>query len=143
MTKRSKDTAPNKGGRPETPNKAEVFSAICRRISDGELVKDASKAEGVDRMTVWRWLREDEGFRDLYTRAREAAADALADEALEVARGSMPERAASDRLLVDTLKWTAAKRRPREYGDKVDLTSGDKPLAATQVIVIGDRTIEF
>ena len=79
----------------------------------------------------------------MYARAREEAADALADEALEVARGSVPERAASDRLLVDTLKWTAAKRRPREYGDKVDLTNNGKDFAPPQTIVIGNRTIEF
>jgi hypothetical protein len=94
-------------------------------------------------MTVWRWLKDSVEFRDMYARARDEAADALADEALEVARGSVPERAASDRLLVDTLKWTAAKRRPRTYSDKVDLTTGGDKLPASQVIVIGDRTIEF
>jgi hypothetical protein len=133
MTKR-KAEAPNKGGRPPTPNKPEVFAAVCQRIADGELIKDAAKAEGVDRMTVWRWLKDSVEFRDMYARARDEAADALADEALEVARGSVPERAASDRLLVDTLKWTAAKRRPRYYSDKMDLTSDGEKLSGVVIL---------
>ena len=140
MTKRSKDTAPAKVGRPPTPNKAEVMDAVCRRIADGELIGAAAKAEGIERTTVWRWLREDESFRNAYARAREEAADALADEALEVARGSVPERAASDRLLVDTLKWTAAKRRPRYYSDKMDLTSDGEKISGVVILPsVGDQ----
>ena len=132
MTKR-KAEAPNKGGRPPAPNKAETFAAICQRIAEGALVIAACEAEGVAPRTFRQWSTEPE-FLPLYARAREEAADALADEALEVARGSVPERAASDRLLVDTLKWTAAKRRPRTYSDKMDLTSDGEKLSGVVIL---------
>jgi hypothetical protein len=132
MTKR-KAAAPNKGGRPTTPNKAEIFAAVCERIAEGELVVEACKAEGVGTRTFLAWSTED-GLQQVYVRAREAAADALADEALQVARGAKNETAQADRLLVDTLKWTAAKRRPRYYSDKMDLTSDGEKLSGVVIL---------
>lgn len=38
-----------------------------------------------------------------------------------------------DRLRVDTLKWAAAKRNPRTYGDKLDLTSAGQQLVVPVV----------
>jgi len=32
------------------------------------------------------------------------------------------------RLLIDTLKWNMSRMNAKRYGDKLDVTSGDKPL---------------
>lgn len=93
----------------------------CARIADGETVKDAAKAEGTTRATLWEWARDDAELGDWYARARSSSADAYDDEAMEVARGSTPETAAADRILIDQLKWAAGKRRPKDYGDRQHL----------------------
>lgn len=48
-----------------------------------------------------------------------------------------------DRLRMDARKWLASKIAPRLYGERLDITSNDKPLAAAQTIIIGGNTIAF
>ena len=57
----------------------------------------------------------------MYARAREAQADYMADIMLAEARCGGEEDVQRARLIVDTMKWTAAKLRPRVYGDKLDI----------------------
>lgn len=96
----------------------DIMERVCARIEQGELIASASKAEGVTRSAIWEWARKHPDLGDMYARARDASADALAEEALEVARASTAETYGADRVRIDTLKWAAAKRRPKEYGDK-------------------------
>jgi hypothetical protein len=61
----------------------------------------------------------------MYMRARSLAADALAEEAVSIARQSRSgvvtsEQVAADRLAYDALRWLAGKRRPKDYGDRVE-----------------------
>jgi hypothetical protein len=63
----------------------------------------------------------------MYARAREDAADTLADQIRELAgrveRGELEPNAG--RVSIDALKWVASKLKPREYGDRsrMDLTA--------------------
>jgi len=100
-------------------------------------------------VTVLAWLSDGKHsqFLSQYTRAREAQADALVEECMEIAddgtndwmeRRSEAEKGAGvstgwtlngehvqrSRLRVDTRKWWAARLAPKKYGDKVAL-SGD------------------
>lgn len=91
-----------------------------------------------DKATVYRWTATNEAFRDLYTRAKEDSADALAEEILEisdnahndwmqrnhgeddpgwVANGEHIQRS---RLRVDARKWIASKLKPKKYGERVE-----------------------
>ena len=96
-----------------------------------------------DKATVFRWLAAHKEFRDQYARAREARADAMAEEILEisdddsddaitdpesgatrlntefVARSRLKVDTRSSRLKVDTRKWLMARMAPKVYGDKV------------------------
>lgn len=90
--------------------------------------------------TVCRWLAEHEDFREQYARAREAQADTLADEILDIADDGVNdwiEQHGSEgqpigweyngdhiqrsKLRVDARKWIAAKLLPKKYGDKQEL----------------------
>lgn len=105
--------------------------------------------------TVYRWLLANEPFRDMYARAREDQADTLADEIVaiadepmvgkktttkangdtEITEGDMIEHR---KLRVDARKWTAAKLRPRKYGDKLELAGDqDRPLTVEVVRFAG------
>lgn len=80
-------------------------------------------------------------FRDQYASAREAQADALVEECLEIAddgsndwmtregKDKEPawalngEHVNRSRLRVDTRKWWAARLAPKKYGDKQEVVS--------------------
>jgi hypothetical protein len=120
----------------------ETAASICGRLASGEpLVKICRDEEMPGLSTVYRWLGENEKFRDLYARAREDQADTLADEIQAIADEPMlgtktttkangdVETVAGDmlehrRLRVDARKWIASKLKPKKYGDKVEHAHG-------------------
>jgi hypothetical protein len=88
--------------------------------------------------TVFKALAENGGknaFSEQYARAREAQADALFDEILDIADESAndsytdengnertnQEVVARSKVRIDARKWMAGKLRPKVYGDKLDL----------------------
>ena len=85
--------------------------------------------------TVRRWALVNDEFSSLYALARERQADALFDEALRISReadsSGDPKLVPGSRLYVDTLKWAAAKLRPRSYSDKVQIEQS----GITEVVV--------
>lgn len=117
----------------------ELVAVICGKLAGGESLRAICAAEEMpDKSTVFRWLAEHQEFRDQYARAREAQADALADEVLEISddgSNDWMERKNSDdqslgwvlngehvqrsRLRVDSRKWFAGKVAPKKYGDKL------------------------
>jgi len=123
-------------GRPSTFTQ-EIADEICRRLANGESLRSicADQQGGwmPSETTVYRWLQEDDGFRDNYTGAREAQADHYFDQIVEIADSPTasidPETGATvlndvqrDRLRVDARKWVAARLAPKKYGEKLDLT---------------------
>lgn len=118
-------------GRPSkfTPKLADE---ICERIANGESLRSICRSEEMPHAgTVCRWLADDnKAFREQYERARDAQADVLADEILDISDGDSddadPQR---DRLRVDARKWVASKLKPKKYGDKQLIGSDpDNPL---------------
>lgn len=118
----------------------DVADAICEQIADGKSLRAICAVEGMpDKATVFRWLSNEQhvAFRDQYARAREAQADVLFDEILEIAddgtndtiytedgERTNQEVIARSRLRVDARKWMAGKLRPKVYGDKIELGGG-------------------
>ncbi len=137
MTK--KKPAPKKGkkGRPSLYTEA-LAANICRRLAEGETLRAICRDPAMpDKAIILRWLADKKkaDFRDQYAHAREMQADALFDEALEIAddvSGDWStdkdgkkvldhENIQPSRLRVDTRKWAAGKMAPKKYGDKLDL----------------------
>jgi hypothetical protein len=90
--------------------------------------------------TLFRWLRTKEYFNEQYTRAKQEAADAMADEILDIAddgtndwmedqymKGRSPgwkvngEAVQRSKLRVDSRIWLASKMKPKKYGAKLDV----------------------
>jgi len=118
-----------KTGRPSNYSD-KVVDEICERIADGEsLTQICEEEDKPSRRSVFRWLNDpaNELFRRKYARAREASAEATADDVEHIsrmaARGEIEPAAA--RAAIDGLKWSAGKRSPKKYGDKVALTGPD------------------
>ncbi len=107
--------------RPTQYNEA-LAAEICSRLADGELLCDICRpARMPSRDTVRRWQVEHGPFRDRYAVARDQQADALAEEAIHIARNADADTVAVCRLQIDTIKWLIAKIAPRRYGEKVVL----------------------
>lgn len=116
-----------------------LAARICGEIAEGRSLRNICADEGMpDKATVLRWLAANEEFRDQYARAREAQADAIFDEILDIAddaRNDWMERRGEEdagwvangehiqrsRLRIDARKWMAGKLQPKKYGDKLDL----------------------
>lgn len=137
---------PHAGGRP-TIFDQELVGKILDRISDGESLRKICCDDAMPgQTTVYRWLRENEEFRQQYASARELQADTLFDETLDIAddatndwmerhaEGSVSwkengEAIRRSQLRIDTRKWMAGKLKPKKYGDKTLVGSDpDNPL---------------
>lgn len=118
--------------------------------------------------TVLYWLAESENpdakeeiksFMRQYARAREAQADFLAEEIIEIAddgsndymtivKGDKEynvedkEVTNRSRLRVDSRKWIASKLKPKKYADKLDLNHSGE-VTPKQIVKIGDQIIQF
>lgn len=124
-------------GRPSIFSEA-LADEICSRLSNGESLRRICLTPKMPAAgTVCRWLTENERFREQYKLAREAQAETLADEIIDIADGKRGEYengqadVQRDRLAVDARKWVASKLKPKVYGEKTLLGSDpENPLPA-------------
>jgi len=102
-----------------------------------------------------RWLADEnhQAFCDQYVRAREAQADRLAEEILEIAddgsndtytdengnERTNQEVVARSRLRVDARKWLASKMAPKKYGDKIqqEVSGADGGPLVVEIVKFG------
>lgn len=114
------------------------MAEICQRITCGESLRRILKGEGMPSLSVfYDWLDEDseEGrsFTEQYACARVRQADTFADMMNDIAEDGTNDWMASDegykvngeaiqrsKLRIDTLKWQAAKLRPKKYGERIE-----------------------
>ncbi len=134
------------GGRPSIYSQ-ELADSICEQLALGNSMRTVCAADDMPAMSsVFKWLRENEGFSEQYARAKQESADYMAEELLEIAddgTNDWMERERPDgstfvalnnehvqrsRLRVDTRKWLMSKMKPKKYGDKMDVTSDGKAL---------------
>ena len=132
-----------KPGRP-TIYTDELGATICLRLTEGESLRAICRDDDTPHITtVMAWLFDpmdsDDprfAFRDSYARARQAQAELMAEEIMEIADDSTgdattsedgkttvnPEHIARSRLRVDSRKWVVSKLLPKVYGDKLQHT---------------------
>ena len=111
----------------------DIAEEVCWRLAHGEsLVSICSDDHLPHCATIYRWLIRFPLFCEMYARAREDQADTNADEILAIADQMPPEftddkgRTYLDQTFIqwqknriDARKWTAAKLKPRKYGDRM------------------------
>ena len=114
----------------------DIADQICAHIAAGLSLKAVCQMEGMpDLTTVFRWRRTHSSFAFAYARAREDAADSMADEIMAISDDRSedwrqdPETGIwkpdhdhiqRAKLRVDARKWIAAKLKPATYGERVD-----------------------
>jgi len=112
---------------------------LCNHMAQGKSLRSWSAVDGrpsAAKICAWLAMPEHAWFKEQYTRAREAQADAIFDECLDIADraerdlvddGTGVKRLDAEhvqraRLMIDTRKWMAGKLRPKVYGEKVETT---------------------
>lgn len=116
-------------GRPSKYTEA-MADDICARIACGESMRAISVDPVMPAMsTLFKWLREHDKFSEQYARAKEESGDVDAERIEDVAKQVLDGQVdpASGRVAIDAFKWTASKKRPKKYGDKIhqELTGRD------------------
>lgn len=119
----------------------ELADKICAELSNARSLRSICLDEDMPcQTTVFKWLRENADFAQQYARAREAQADAIFDEMLDIADDGANDFMGADekyngdavarsKLRVDTRKWMAGKLAPKKYGEKTLLGSDpENPL---------------
>jgi hypothetical protein len=127
--------APAKIGRPSAYH-PEIAEALCDALSSSDQGLEEI-CDSDPRLPAWRtvygWLRKHDDFAQCYARARQAQADFLADQIVplsDTAQGLDAAGVQAVKLRTDARKWAASKFNPSVYGDKLDVTSAGKALAA-------------
>lgn len=110
-----------------TEEQAMWVDVICTMVADGSTILDVSKVLGCSVSTVVARATCTPEAAERYARARDASSDALEAEIMAAARNVDRSNANAERVKIDALKWVAAKRAPKRFGERaqVDHTSSD------------------
>lgn len=121
-----------------------VITHILGEVASGRaLTRVLDEDEGMPgKRTFWAWHFADEDLQHNLARAREAGVEVHLEEALEIADADPatystengeridPGDIAHRKNQIETRIKRAQMIAPRKYGPKIDLTSGNEPLAA-------------
>lgn len=113
----------------------ELADDICAWVANGRSLLSYCEQEGAPHFaTIYRWQEKHADFRDAFARARESQAHADADRLNLLSEQLAARLVSSDvaRVMADILKWTASRRAPKSYGDKLQVGGEDgAPLVVT------------
>ena len=128
-------------GRKHTECSKDIADEICERLIGGESLRTICDSEHMpSSTTIFKWLNITPEFAKQYADAREAQADAIFDEILDIAddgrndwmenvddEGAVlgykfnGEAARRSQIRIDARKWMAGKLRPKKYSDKLEI----------------------
>lgn len=109
----------------------EIGDLICEQLAQGKSLRGICAEQGMPaHSTVLEWAREIESFANQYARAREIGDDVEFESLADLADEQPPLTPAGavdngwvqwQKNRIDTRKWGLARKRPRKYGDKLDI----------------------
>lgn len=97
-----------------------VFESIIQTIASGWTVQAALDDHLVSRYDYDKALRKNPLKSKAHARARQDGVDAMADEVPHIADTDRDPQRAKNRI--EARKWLAGVIKPREYGQRLDLT---------------------
>ena len=129
-------------GRP-TDYTQELVDEICEKIATGDSMRSVCRCDDMPAMTtLFRWLREKEGFKKQYEIATQERTEAMSEDIIDIADNGTNdwmkthgkddegykqngETLQRSRLRVDVRKWHMSKMKPKKYGDKIQQEISD------------------
>jgi hypothetical protein len=132
---------------------------FIRIIAEGGTWRMVCDRLKVSSATLAKWLTESPELEKQYARAKEACADRLFDEILEIADDGRNDWMAAygseeapgwrengeairrSQIRIDARKWMAGKLRPKVYGDKITHEGNpDAPISTiTRIELVAER----
>ncbi len=112
----------------------DIVMDICSKIADGHNIKEICKNDSrIHYDTFRRWKRDNTVVYDLYIKAIQDKADSVDAKIDEIWEGCRKGQydASTANVLIQTLKWKAAKYYPKMFGDRQEIkhdVSDVKPL---------------
>lgn len=105
----------------------EIVNEVCDLVADGMNIKAALKTnELYPTYETWRrWKNESDEVYALYVKALQDKGDSvdfMIDETMQDLRDGLID-AATANVIIQTLKWKAAKYYPKMFGDKIDVAT--------------------
>ena len=92
-------------------------------ISQGETVTSACDRSNLSISTFHNYLNRDDNLRAMYNEADQRGSDAMADALINIdnhrIHGQSDPKMA--KVISDNIKWVLSKRKPKEFGDRVQV----------------------
>jgi hypothetical protein len=121
-----------------------LWPEILREIGNGSSLTKAINKPGYPTYdSVQKNMRANPEIRRLYEEAVEARADYLAESLIDISEEAIPEGLDGPQLSawinqmkirIDTRKWTAAKLRPKTWGERVDVNVTQTQISITTAL---------
>lgn len=120
-----------------------IFNYVCKEIEKGKALRNVLKDNNMpSTSTFYEWLDIYPDKAKQYARATEVRAEAIFDDILSIADQNANDTYVNDqgievtnndviqrsRLRIDARKWVLAKLNPKKFGEKIDVTSDNKPI---------------
>jgi len=117
-------TGHNRGYTEEEKN--EIFDKIIEDICNGLPVRQILKGDDMPSFHhLLKWIEARPEWGERYARAKQESADFDADNVNYIAelclRGKVDP--ANARVAIDAYKWSAGKKKPKKYGDNIQLNA--------------------
>jgi len=121
-----------------------IWPVVLREIGNGSSLISAIKKPGYPTYDAFqRHLRAHPDIRRQYDDAIEIRADYLAETLIDISEEPIPENLDGPylsawinqmKIRIETRKWTAAKLRPKAWGDKIDVSVTHTQISITQAL---------
>jgi len=128
-----------------------LFKKVIKELQSGVSLRQILNKPGTpSRTALYSWLDLDTSYQERFARAMALGDEVLFEETLEIARtpinGEVTEIGPKGlkittgdmlghrKLLIETIDKVLARRNPRKYGNKIDITSAGDALAVPAII---------
>lgn len=112
-----------------TKRTPEVIERLLGGIADGKTLRALCREEGMPNWrTVYDWIEADAELAAQVARARELGFDAIAEDVFDIADGTRAssEHVQLSKMRIDTRLKLLACWSPKKYGNKQDVSIGNK-----------------
>ena len=107
---------------------------VIDKLSETGNLTKACRDTGVSKTTFLRWCDADAANADRYARAREASGESWEDKSTETVELAKKDEVQLARLREDNYRWRAKMANPKQYGDKIDLTSAGARIGLEELV---------
>lgn len=132
-----------------------LFKKVIKELQSGRSLRQILSDDGMpSRTALYDWLDRDKKYQERFARAMEMGDEVLEEQKLEIANTRLVEtvnekgfngdaafqkvttrdNVQRSKLMIETIDKVLARRNPRKYGNKLDVTSAGEALAVPAII---------